>query len=134
VLPIDIDFGRDLGAARMFHLPWWVLLAPGVSSAVCAASFDHIKRIELALPVMNSGVVFGYLIALRWNLRKRIWFWGTIIVCAALPVPLIMAIPWTTKWVAPFAIATIGTVDFCVVLAVLAFIQSSVDENEAAEG
>lgn len=132
MLPVDINFRRDLGAAKRIHLPWWMLLALALSAAFCAALFDHIGRIDLALPVMNSLVVFGYLIKLRWNLKTRIWFWGTMIVCAALHVPLMMSIPWTIKWVPPFAIATLDTVDFWVILAILSVIGRFMSERETS--
>jgi hypothetical protein len=113
---LSFDLTGDLNAAKRIRLPWWLGLTIAVSAALCAAMFDHLKRIELALPVMNSLVVFGYLIRLRWRLRGRIWFWMMMLVCGGLHIPLIMIIPWTTKWVLPVAVAIFDALDFCVIL------------------
>ena len=40
-------------------------------------------------------------------------------IIAALHVPLVLFIPWTTKWVPALAIATIDSVDLIVILAIL---------------
>ncbi len=32
---------------------------------------------------------------MRWDLRKRVWFWVTIVILALLHLPLIMFLPWT---------------------------------------
>jgi hypothetical protein len=124
---VGFNLMGDLKAAKKIHLPWWLGLTLAVSAAFCAAMFDHLHRIELTLPVMNSVIVFGYLIRLRWRLRDRVWFWLTMLVCAALHVPLIMAIPWTTKWVPPVAVAVFDAVDFCVILLVLALLERMFD-------
>ena len=123
------DLKRDLRAARKIRFPWWAGLTLAASAALCAAMFDHFKRLDLALPDMNSFVVFGYLIRLKWYLRNRIWFWATMLFCALLHVPLIMAIPWTTKWVLPGAVAIIDAVDFCVILVLLAVFEKIVSDN-----
>ncbi len=75
----------------------------------------------------------GFLIALYWNLRSRIWFWIAIIIIAALHVPLIMFIPWTTKWVPAFAIAAIDSADFCIFVAVLLVARKFMDGPISSE-
>jgi hypothetical protein len=32
---------------------------------------------------------------MRWDLRKRIWFWATIAVLVLLHVPFILLVPWS---------------------------------------
>ena len=32
---------------------------------------------------------------MRWDLRKRIWFWATIAVLVLLHVPIILLVPWS---------------------------------------
>jgi hypothetical protein len=40
-------------------------------------------------------------IALRWKLRQQVWFWITMTILAALHLPLILLVPWSTKWIPP---------------------------------
>jgi hypothetical protein len=46
---------------------------------------------------------------------------------------LILFIPWTTKWVPAATIAGIDTVDFCVLLAILAVVGKFVEGPKTAE-
>ena len=130
----DNGFKHDIQAAKRIRLPWWVLLPEVIFTAFTAALFDHFGKLYLVLPVLNSIVVLGFLIALKWKLRTRIWFWITMIIFAALHVALILFIPWTTKWVPALAIAAIDSADFCVILAILSVVGRFVDEAESAEG
>ena len=119
MLPVNINFKNDLSAARKMRLPWWALLCIALVSALSAALLDHFGRLNLALPILNSIATIGFLVALKWKLRRYVWFWITVSIMAALHVPLIMFIPRTTKWVPAVAIAAIDSVVFCAMLAIL---------------
>jgi hypothetical protein len=56
-------------------------------------------------------------IKIRWNLRKHVWFWGTIIFILALHVPLVFLVRWPQGNV-PTLIYTmpIGIADFFIIL------------------
>jgi hypothetical protein len=94
--------------------------------------FDHFGRLNMALPVLNCMAVFGFLIALKWQLRRRIWFWCILIFIAALHVPLILLIPWTNQWVPALAIGAIDSADFCVIVWVLAAVGRVMEAPKAA--
>jgi hypothetical protein len=34
---------------------------------------------------------------MRWDLRKRVWFWVTIVIMVLLHLPLVMLLPWTNN-------------------------------------
>jgi hypothetical protein len=58
----------------------------------------------------------------RWDLRKRIWFWITLIGIITLQIPLILLIPWNSKsypglTLLPFAVADYALVYGCIKLA-----------------
>ena len=132
--PLSPDLKNDLEAAKKIRLPWWVLLPGVVVAAFSAALFDHFGKLYLVLPVLNSIAVLAFLVALKWKLRTRMWFWITMLIFAALHVPLILFIPWTTKWVPALAIAAIDSADFCVILWVLLVVGRFMGESEASEG
>jgi len=77
--------------------------------------------------------MLGFAIALKWKLKRHAWFWGTMAILAALHVPLILFVPWTTKWVPAIAIAAIGSADICVILAVLAVVKKFMEGSKTAE-
>lgn len=66
--------------------------------------------------------VLGFAIALKRNLRRHPWFWGTMAILAALHVPLILFVPWTARWVPAIAIAGVDSADLIVMLAILAIV------------
>jgi hypothetical protein len=68
---------------------------------------------------MISAAMVIIAIAMRWRLRRHVWFWVTLMVLAALHVPLILFVPWTTKWVPALAIIPIAIADLYIMLWVL---------------
>jgi hypothetical protein len=125
---------QDIRAAKKIRLPWWGTLCAIIGSGLSAALFDHYGRLELALPVLNGIVVIAYLLAVKWGLRRRPWFWATMLIVVGLHVPVILLIPWTTKWVPAATIAVIDSVDFYLILAILSVVGNFMEERSAATG
>jgi hypothetical protein len=82
---------------------------------------------------MNSIGVLGFMLALKRKLWRQPWFWGTMAAIAALHVPLIMFVPWTTKWVPASTITVIASADFCLILWILAVVERLMGGPKAAE-
>jgi hypothetical protein len=70
---------------------------------------------------------------MRWRLKQHGWFWLTMIVLAALHVPLILFVPWTTKWVPALAIIPIGIADLYLMLWVLSVVGKFMGEQKTTE-
>jgi hypothetical protein len=66
-------------------------------------------------------------IALRWKLRWHLWFWITMTFLAALHLPLIVFVSWTTKWIPAFVIAPFGIADLYAMLWVLSVVGKFVE-------
>ncbi|MGH9535230.1 MAG: hypothetical protein ACRD2E_10250 [Terriglobales bacterium] len=112
----------EIAAAKKMRLPWWALLCIGVGALPIYWLFDHFGRLNIALPILNVIVVLGFMLALKRRLWPHAWFWITMAVIAALHVPLILLVPWGNRWVPALAIAGIDSVDFCLILWILAFV------------
>src|SRR5579859_2347268 len=119
-MPLIGKIKKDLGKAmKMRRLPWsGVLTWMGVCGLIMWALVDLGRR-DLALPTLNSVAVVGFTIALKRDLGRHVWFWITIGILAALHVPLVLFVPWTTKWFPALAIAAIDSADFIVMLAII---------------
>lgn len=115
------------------RLPWWAVLCLIIGSLPIYWLFDHFGRLNIALPTLNCIAVLGFLIALKWKLRRCAWFWIIMTIIATLHVPLILLVPWTSKWVPAIAIALIDSVDFCVVLTVLSVVGKFMEEPKPTE-
>jgi hypothetical protein len=115
------DVKNDIKAAKkMPRLPWWGVLCIIIGGLPVVWLFDHFGRLNLFLPTFNSIAVLGLMLALKRKLWRHAWFWGTVAILAALHVPLILYVPWTTKWIPALAIAAIDSGDLIVMLAILA--------------
>ncbi|MFZ0758792.1 MAG: hypothetical protein WAM69_02480 [Candidatus Sulfotelmatobacter sp.] len=60
-------------------------------------------------------------IKLRWNLRRHVWFWATIVFILALHVPLVFMVRWPQgRGPTLFYTMPIGIVDFLIILGAVA--------------
>jgi len=72
-------------------------------------------------------------IVLRWKFRRHVWFWITITLLGALHLPLILFVPWTTKWIPAIVIAPFAMADLYVMLWVLSVVRKSMEGAQTAE-
>ena len=118
---------------RKMRLPWWGVLGIILGGLPALILFDHFGKFNLARPTLTSAVVVVIAIALRWKLKGHVWFWITMIVLAALHVPLLLAVPWTTRWVPAFVIIPIGMADLYLMLWVLSVVGKFMGEQKTTE-
>jgi MFS superfamily sulfate permease-like transporter len=85
--------------------------------------FGIYGRLELAMPLIIIIGMHGLVILFKWKLRRHKWFWIAMTVSAALHVPLILFVPWHTRWVPALALAVIASADFCLILWILLVIE-----------
>lgn len=119
---------------RQMRLPWWGVLCVIVGALVLGLLFVYFGRFDLARPTLFSVAMVAIAIAMRWKLRRHPWFWGTITILAALHVPLILFVPWTTKWVPALLIIPFGLADLSVMLWVLSVVGKFMEGPNAPEG
>ena len=119
---------------RKMRMPWWGILCVILDALALLILFDHFGKLTLARPTMTSAAVVIIAIAMRWKLKRHVWFWITMIVFAALHVPLVLLVPWTTRWVPAFVIIPIGMADLYLMLWVLSLVGKFMGEPETAEG
>lgn len=81
--------------------------------------FVKFGRFDLARPTFLSIAMVATAIALRWRLRRHVWFWITMVLLAASHIPLVLFVPWTTKWVPAIFTAPLGVLDLYAMLWVL---------------
>jgi hypothetical protein len=121
-MSIASDVKSDIKAAKKMRLPWWGVLCIIIGGLPVVWLFDHFGELSLFLPIFNCVAVLGLMFVLKWRLRRHAWFWITMTVIMALHVPLILFVPWGTRWVPALAIAAIDSLDFCLILWILSFV------------
>ena len=127
------DIRRDIQTARKMRPSRWLVLTWMAFCLPVILLFEHFGRLNMALPVLNFIAVFGFLIALKWGLRRRIWFWAILIVLAAVHVELILFIPWTNSWVPALLIAVIDSADFCLIVWIVAALGRLMEGPKASD-
>ncbi len=120
----------DIREARAIRLPWWGVLSWMAICGLIEWLLVAFGRFDLGLPTLNSVAVVGFTIALKRKLGHHAWFWITMTVLAILHVPLVLFVPWTTKWVPAFAIAAIDSGDLIVMLVILAVVGKFMAEQK----
>lgn len=133
-MSLRTDIRSDIKAAQKLWIPWWGVLIWMAFCLLVILVCDHFGRLDLSLPILNCIGVLGLLIALRWRLRRQVWFWTAMTIVAALHAWLIWYVPWTGKWVPALAISAIDSADFCAVLVMLSAIGRLMDAQKSAEG
>jgi hypothetical protein len=127
------DIKNDIREAKRIRIPWWGVLLWMAACALIDLLLILLGRFDLSLPALNSIAVVGFTIALKRRLGRHAWFWATMAVLAALHVPLVLFVPWTSKWVPALAIAVIDSADLVLMLAILAVVARFMEGPNAAE-
>lgn len=132
-MSIANDVRGEVKLAKKLRLPWWGVLCGIIGSFLCAWLFDNFGKLELVLPTLNSMAVLGFMLVLKRKLWRHPWFWGTMAVIVVLHVPLILFVPWTTRWVPALVIAVVDSLDFCLILWILAVVGKFTGEPKGTE-
>jgi len=132
-MPLIQDIKNEIREAQKIRLPWWAMLSWMAGCGLIEWLLIDLGRLDLALPTLNSVAVVGFTVALKRKLGRHVWFWITMAMFAALHVPLVLFVPWTTKWVPAIAIAAIDSGDLILMIAILAVVGRLVDGPKASE-
>lgn len=118
---------------KQMRLGWRGVLSVMLGTILLAIPFLYFGRLNLALPSFVSIAMIALAITMRWKLRRLVWFWVTMTLLAALHLPFILFIPWTTKWIPAVVIAPFGVLDIHAMLWTLAVVGKYMDGPRTAE-
>lgn len=127
------DIKADARVAKKLRLPWWGVLCCIVGSMPIPWLFDHFGKLNLALPTLFGMGMLACAVAIKWNLRRRVWFWITMLVIVGLHVALILLVPWTDRWVPGPALVPFGIVDLFVMLAIISVAKQLIGGPDAVD-
>lgn len=132
-MPIIQDIKNDIREAKKLRLPWWGLLSWMAACGLVEWLLFDLGKMNLALPTLNSVAVVGFAIALKRKLGRHVWFWGIMAAIAALHIPLVLLVPWGTRWVPALAIAVIDSADLITILVILAVVGRFLEEPKVTD-
>ena len=119
---------------RQMRLPLWAYPLVLGGFMLLASMLHHFGKFALARPMVFSVSIIGVTIAMRWKLKGRVWFWITMTFLTALHVPLILFIPWTTRWIPALVLIPIGIADLYAMLWVVSVVAKLKGEPIAPDG
>jgi hypothetical protein len=132
-MPLIQDIKNDIRDAKKIRIPWWGVLLWMAACGLIEWLLIGLGKMDLALPTLNSIAVVGFAIALKRKLGRHAWFWGIMAVIAAFHVPLVLFVPWGSKWVPALAIAALDSLDLCLIFWILAIVGKFMGEQKTAE-
>jgi hypothetical protein len=62
-------------------------------------------------------------IRIRWDLRRRFWFWGIILLVFVLHLPLFLLVRWPDGWLPATGLLPIGVADCLIILGAVRFVE-----------
>jgi uncharacterized membrane protein (DUF485 family) len=116
------------------RLSRWQLCAWMGICALIVWPLGRSGRIGLALPILNGIGLAGLVVAVKGSFRRFVWYWMTMAVIVGVHVSLILMIPWTTKWIPAPVVTGVATLDFFVILVILAAVEIAVVDRTATQG
>jgi hypothetical protein len=75
-------------------------------------------------------------IKVRWDLRKRVWFWAIIVFVLLLHVPLLFVFRWPQGfhgWLPAIGTLPIGLADLLIILGAVQFVEKFMVKTPRAE-
>jgi hypothetical protein len=96
----------------------WVIVAALVVFPLVPL-FHYLGRPAGGFPAALCALMLAMVVRVRWELSRHPWFWPTVIAIAAIHVPLIWFVPWTSRWVPAVIITPFCIVDALVMLAII---------------
>ena len=85
----------------------------GIGASICAA---------LVLLVVRT----------RWDLRKHVWFWITIIFAVFLQIPLVLFIPWKNRNLTGISLLPVAVLDYGIVWGCIKLAEKLMKRNDKA--
>jgi hypothetical protein len=124
------DVRNEIKEAKKLHMPFWAVVCVIIVSFLSAQLFDRSGKLSFVLPILNIVGVLGFVFVLKRQLWRHPWFWVTMSVIAFFHTPLILLAPWGTTWIPALAFAGIDSLDFCLILWILAFVGQVMRKQE----
>jgi len=102
------------------------------------AIFLHFGREDMAVPACTYLGMIALAIALRWNLRTRVWFWVVIAFVLTLHVVLLLEVPWPHFTINRITLLPFGVADLLLVSGIIQFVKTFIvrdtsDDDEQAD-
>ncbi|HEX5438986.1 MAG TPA: hypothetical protein VFW98_17675 [Gemmatimonadaceae bacterium] len=132
-MSLSTDVKNDIKSAQKWRLGWRGLLIVAVMDLPVFWLFDHFGRSNMMVPTGACIAVLGVVIAIKWKLRRHVWFWMVLAILAALHAVLLWYVPWPAARGAALAWTGVAYIDLWVLLWVFEAIGRLMEGRTTAE-
>jgi hypothetical protein len=78
--------------------------------------FQYFGREDAGRTASLVSAVTAFAVWLRWDLRKHVWFWATVIVVFCAHIPVILTFRWPHQWISGVELTPFGLADGLIML------------------
>lgn len=118
---------------KQLRSSWKGVLAVMGGGTLSGLLFHHFGRFDLARPTLLSILAIVFAIVVKWELRRRVWFWAAIVAIATLHISLILYVPWTTRWIPALVITPILAADLAIIIAIIGLLEKQFENASPRE-
>jgi hypothetical protein len=118
---------------KQLTLSWKSLLAMFFGALLIGLLFQFFGKSALERPTGVSIVIVAFAVVMKWELRRRIWFWTLMAIFMVIHVLLILFIPWPTGWIPAIVMIPIGLADLYVMLGILSIVGKFMESPKISE-
>jgi hypothetical protein len=72
-----------------------------------------------------SAAVIIMAARLRWDLRKKAWFWITVAIITGYHIPLILLVSWTDKSYPGYTLLPMAVLDFAIMYGAIKLVEKA---------
>lgn len=94
----------------------------------------RLRQESLGRSVCVSLAALMLSIRIRWDLRRRLWFWGVIALWMALHIPLLLYVHWPHGWIPAIVMLPVAIVDCWCFLGTIQFLEALINSDRSKSG
>jgi peptidoglycan/LPS O-acetylase OafA/YrhL len=91
--------------------------------------FTYIGRDDMGRSVAISLGMIMLAVRIRWDLRRRFWFWGIVVLVLLLHVPLFFLVQWPKGWFYHKGMLPVALVDLVIILGAVRLVEKFIFKN-----
>ena len=72
-------------------------------------------KVWLGFGAWTCSALVILVVRIRWDLRRHIWFWATIIFAEMLQIPIVLLMPWSNSSLTWFSFLPVAVLDYGII-------------------
>ncbi len=121
-------------AERKKQLTTWLWsMAAVVLTSPFFFLFNSVGKSGTGRAAWLSAVAILLAMKVRWELRNYLWFWLTMACIVGAHIPLVLLVPWTSRWIPAIGLLPIVVADIAVIFGCLHLIEKWRSPNSGSK-